>query len=199
MAHVESEWLVHTAARLAAAPARVAPAFDDDQIVRRRAAVSLVLRPGPELLLIRRSLRVGDPWSGHLALPGGHVDPGDRDAEAAALRETLEEVGLDLRAWGTRLGRLDDFVTQPEHPRHPLTISAFVYGGGASPALRPNHEVAGLLWLPLVDLGRPERRGTRVLEWRGEARTLPTFPVGDDAVWGLTLRLIDDLLARLRG
>lgn len=134
-----------------------------------------------------------------MALPGGYVDPGDRDAEAAAQRETREEVGLDLRAWGSRLGRLDDFVTRPEHPRHPLTISAFVYGGEESPLLQPNHEVAELLWVPLSDLQQPERRGTLVLEWQGQSRVLPTFPLGSATVWGLTLRIIDDLLARLQG
>jgi 8-oxo-dGTP pyrophosphatase MutT (NUDIX family) len=199
MAKVESEWLLRAAARLAATPTTMAGPVPDGEIVRRRASVSLVLRPGPELLLIRRSQRDGDPWSGHMALPGGHVDAGDRDEEAAALRETHEEVGLDLESWGMRLGRLDDIVTRPEHPRHPLTISAFVYGGQDAPELVPNHEVAGFVWVPLVDLGRPERRGTLVLDWRGERREVPAFPLGDATVWGFTLRIIDDLLVRLRG
>ena len=50
----------------------------------------------PEILFIKRAGRVGDRWSGHVALPGGRRDPPDVDDRAAAIRETKEEVGLDL-------------------------------------------------------------------------------------------------------
>lgn len=50
----------------------------------------------PEVLFIKRASRVGDRWTGHVALPGGKRDPEDADDRAAAIRETSEEVGLDL-------------------------------------------------------------------------------------------------------
>ncbi len=50
----------------------------------------------PEVLFIRRAGRAGDRWSGHVALPGGKRDPEDADDLAAAIRETMEEVGLDV-------------------------------------------------------------------------------------------------------
>ena len=76
-----------------------------------QAAVAAILRPnvgiaGYDILFIRRAEYEGDPWSGHMALPGGRVDPQDRDEEAAAIREVHEEVGIDLRAQGRLLGRL---------------------------------------------------------------------------------------------
>lgn len=48
-----------------------------------------------EVLLIKRATRRGDPWSGDVAFPGGHVETGETDVEAA-VRETMEEIGLDL-------------------------------------------------------------------------------------------------------
>src|SRR5512147_2036461 len=74
----------------------------------RQSAVSIVLREpasGPEVLFIRRSEREGDLWSGHVAFPGGRVEPGEGPLEAA-IRETEEEVGIDLRAVAERIGAL---------------------------------------------------------------------------------------------
>ena len=68
--------------------ARAAPA---------RAAVAMVLRPAAggasEVLLIERAEKPGDPWSGHMAFPGGRLDPSDPDPRFTAERETFEEVG----------------------------------------------------------------------------------------------------------
>ena len=85
---------------------------------QRRAGVAMVLRDdagdgaGPSVLFIERARWEGDPWSGHMAFPGGRVDPSDRDARAAAERETLEEVGLRLSG-AERIGRLDDRQGNP--------------------------------------------------------------------------------------
>ncbi|HEX9187840.1 MAG TPA: NUDIX domain-containing protein, partial [Vicinamibacteria bacterium] len=77
-----------------------------------RAAVALVLRDGvpagPELLVIRRAEHEQDPWSGHMGFPGGRAEPSDPSPEATAVRETLEETGLDLARDGSRLGALDE-------------------------------------------------------------------------------------------
>ena len=62
------------------------------------AAVAIVLAPDPDaVLLIRRAERAGDPWSGHMALPGGRYEPKDPDLLGTALRETVEEVGVALK------------------------------------------------------------------------------------------------------
>src|SRR5436190_23089519 len=78
----------------------------------KRAAVAVILRERGgeiEVLLIRRSERDDDPWSGHAAFPGGRKEPSDETPEATAIRETREEVGLDLGAPGVRvLGRFAD-------------------------------------------------------------------------------------------
>lgn len=161
----------------------------------RRAAVAMILRGAaraPEVLFIERAERSGDPWSGHMAFPGGRVDPGDAGARSAAEREAREEVGLDLRG-AERLGRLDDL-----HGRHHagvprLLISAFVYHLPDPPPLAPNREVRDVLWFPLVELQRPERH----VPWRIQGYQGPSFPgivVGDpdrQVVWGLTYRFLE--------
>src|SRR5262245_23913673 len=94
----------------------------------RRAAVAMVLANGPEgpsVLFIERAQHPGDPWSGHMAFPGGRVDPGDARPRDAAERETLEEVGLSLRG-AELIGRLDDKEGNPRIQRT-LIISGFVY------------------------------------------------------------------------
>jgi 8-oxo-dGTP pyrophosphatase MutT (NUDIX family) len=166
-----------------------------------RAAVAMVLRPGsagPEVLLIERAERADDPWSGHMAFPGGRVGPGDASARSAAERETAEEVGLDLAA-AEPLGRLDDL--EGRHAGRPagLVISAFVYHLEAPPALRPNHEVREALWVPLGRFLEPERH----IEWRfpRQPEGFPPYPgivVGDPArqvVWGLTYRFLERFFA----
>src|SRR5262245_57207262 len=63
---------------------------------------------GPEILLIRLAAHPDDPWSGHMAFPGGREDPGDPDLLSTAMRETLEELSLDLRSAARLLGSLDE-------------------------------------------------------------------------------------------
>ena len=77
---------------------------------KTRAAVAVVLGPtseGLQLLFIERAQHPDDPWSGHIAFPGGRIEADDPSPRAAAERETLEEVGLDLST-AEYWGRVDD-------------------------------------------------------------------------------------------
>ncbi|MFN0091830.1 MAG: NUDIX hydrolase [Acidimicrobiales bacterium] len=162
-----------------------------------RAAVAAVFRDGgrlAELLFIERAVREGDPWSGHMALPGGRVEPDDLDLNATAERETFEEIGLDLRV-GERLGQLDEL----HGGVRPITVSAHGYWlHGERPRLELNHEVADAFWVPLPELANP----ARFVAYEHPVRVGETFPgvevEGGRVVWGLTLRLLVDLFARLR-
>ena len=91
-----------------------------DQPGSQLAAVALMLAPaGPDLeaLFIRRAVRADDPWSGQVGLPGGRAEPRDADLLATAVRETREEVAVDLGG-AERLGILDDIypVVNIERP-----------------------------------------------------------------------------------
>lgn len=151
----------------------------------RQAAVAIVVREADvALLFIERAQRPGDPWSGHMAFPGGFVDPRDPDARHAAERETREELSLDL-AGATLIGRLDDIEGSPVG-RPALLVSAFVYAIDHVPLLVPNHEVRNALWVPLDWLVDPARA---VPYLRAGGGTFPGIRVGEEqpqVVWGLT-------------
>jgi 8-oxo-dGTP pyrophosphatase MutT (NUDIX family) len=161
---------------------------------RRGAAVAMVLRElhsGPEVLFIERARHPGDPWSGHMAFPGGRMDPTDPDPRTAAERETQEEVGLDLR--GARcLGRLDDMEGHNAAASQ-LVISGYVYRVEDPPELAPNREVAMAFWFPLAELHEP-RRQTLYPLGRAGMRDFPGILVGEaerHIVWGLTHRFLE--------
>jgi len=167
----------------------------------RRAAVALVLREqagAPEVLFIERATHPGDPWSGHMAFPGGRVDPEDRSERHAAERETLEEVGVDLAA-AAPLGQLDDLQGHRVAGVPRLVVSAFVYHLPAPPPLAPNHEVQEAFWFPLGSLLDPERH-VRYESGSREWRNFPGIVVGDPdrhVVWGLTYRFLEVFFQRV--
>ena len=165
-----------------------------------RASVALLLRPleaGLELLVIRRAARVGDPWSGHMGLPGGRRDSGDGGDLQTAVRETREELGLDLESTAELLGSLDDIQASANGLVIDLVVSAFVFLVGASPSLRLNDEVAEALWVPISVLGDGRCAMTHQVELRGTLRDLPGWDVGGRIIWGLTYRIVSNLLRQI--
>lgn len=165
----------------------------------RHAAVAAVFRAGEvdtELLFIQRAEHEGDPWSGHMAFPGGRAHALDVDSHATAERETAEELGLDLRP-ARRLGSLSD-VDGGRASNNLIAVSAHCYWlDGVRPELVLNHEVAAAVWVPVGQLLDEERH---IDYWYPPSRS--TFPgiqldVAKQVIWGLTLRLLADLFARL--
>jgi 8-oxo-dGTP pyrophosphatase MutT (NUDIX family) len=168
-----------------------------------RAAVAAILRDraaGAEVLLIRRAERPGDPWSGHMAFPGGRREDGDGDLRATAARETREEVGIDLDADGALLGRLPDLDAVARARRTGLVITPFVFALEREvPLVFDPTEVAEALWAPLGALARGEGAGTIPYVVEGCPVELPCWHVGGRVVWGLTYRMLQTLFEALRG
>jgi len=161
------------------------------------ASVAAVFRSGDhgtELLFIQRATKATDPWSGHMAFPGGRTDPGDGDAHATAERETREEVDLDLTD-AARLGSLSNLIPG----RHLQAVHAQAYWlEGPRPLLTPNYEVAATVWVPLADLA--DR--TRYIDYYYPLSD-STWPgiqldIESQVVWGLTLRFLADLFGRMQ-
>jgi 8-oxo-dGTP pyrophosphatase MutT (NUDIX family) len=169
---------------------------DPETLALRWAAVAVVLAPAPDaVLLIRRAERVGDPWSGHMALPGGRQEPSDGDLIATAIRETAEEVGLMLSR-DHLLGSLDDVAPlTPILP--PIAIRPHVFLVRQRPPLTLNPEVAGARWVDLDRLLEPGTHHPVRLEVGGESRDVAAYELDDAIVWGMTERVLNALLAQV--
>jgi len=163
-----------------------------------RAAVAAVLRSGEEgaeLLFIHRAEDPGDPWSGHMAFPGGRVDDGDADPMAAALRETREEVGLELDAVGEPIGRLADVRAIGRGRPLSMVITPFVFAVDCVPRLVPNYEVAAIVWVPVRFISDHSNRETMPYRRGGIALELPCYRYQGHLIWGMTLGMVDELLS----
>ena len=166
----------------------------------RRAAIAVILRPGvarePELLMIKRAEIERDPWSGHVACPGGRMEPGDPDLRSTAIRETWEETGIDLARVGLILGTLDDLSPRtPVLP--PLVIRPFVVAVPSDVQIVASVEVAVAFWVPLAALRERAAWGTSTVHVRGVPREESAFTHGEYTVWGLTERVLRELIERM--
>lgn len=155
---------------------------------QRAAATALILLPrdaGPEILFIQRASRPRDRWSGQMALPGGFVDPGDAGPQAAAVRETAEEVGVAL---GEPVGRLDDEGGRVSD----VIVSPFVFVLERPPQLELEQgEVADAVWVPVQHLASP---GARTFHWYRGMGPFPAIDYDRYTIWGLTHRVITRFL-----
>jgi len=165
---------------------------------RVQAAVAVILSPDPDaLLLIRRAEHPGDPWSGQMGLPGGRRSPGDADLRTTAMRESAEEVGLDLT--GARLlGLLDDHApTTTMLP--PILVRPFVFllPGRSRPKLKRNAEIADASWVNLDLLLAPGVYGAYRVSAQGISMERPGYRLPQGIVWGMTERILTPALRAL--
>lgn len=164
---------------------------------RREAAVAIVLAPDPDrLLLIRRAEHPRDPWSGQMGLPGGRREAADPDLLATALRETREELGLDL-AGAPLAGTLDDLApSTPVLP--PVIVRPYVFLPKVPlREFRISPEVQYARWAGLDELVAPGTYRPYTFEHRGLRLTRPAYHLGGDVVWGMTERILTPLLRLL--
>ena len=159
----------------------------------RRAAILLAVRARsdgePELLMIKRAEFESDPWSGHVACPGGRMEPRDHDLAETAARETLEETGIDIARDGRMLGHLDDLTPRtPLLP--PIVIRPFVALVRTDLTIVLSREVASAFWVPIEALREPTAWGRGVVPARAGGQAVSTFQHGEHTVWGLTERVL---------
>jgi 8-oxo-dGTP pyrophosphatase MutT (NUDIX family) len=197
MSLVHSHPLIqHLAADLAARPGLLAPTDGNP----RRAAVAVLFRsaaPGAlELLLIQRAERDGDPWSGHVALPGGRREPGDLTLQDTAVRETREETSIDLAINGVVLGALDEL--RPRTPvLPPIIVTPFVAVVRSDVEIVPSQEIADTFWVPWSSFSDPALTTESTVISRGTEWRVPSYVIGRHVVWGMTERILSRLAKRM--
>ena len=140
--------------------------------------------------MIKRADRVGDPWSGQVAFPGGKAQEGDSTLKETAIRETREEVGIDLGQDADFLGYFTPFRT------HTGTLDVFplVFLLKKKVEVRPNEEVSSYRWVKLEKLTTEQARSSYGVDAGGQTREMPALLVDGYVVWGLTYRIISSIL-----
>ena len=195
------------AADLRARPGRL----ESDDGNPARAAVAIILRARPEasppshesrvtshaldVLLIQRADREGDPWSGQVALPGGRRQSEDPTLQDTAIRETLEETGVDLAEHGLVLGTLDEL--RPRTPvLPPIIVTPFVAVAPADLPIQISDELADAFWTPWSTFADPARIDESTVTVRGASWKVASYLVGQRIVWGMTERMLRQLAER---
>jgi 8-oxo-dGTP pyrophosphatase MutT (NUDIX family) len=165
------------------------------------AAVAMILAGGPHdpaILFIERAKRIGDPWSGHMAFPGGRAEKADVDARRTAERETFEEVGIDLGA-AELIGRLDDQAGRRAGTSwRGRPIAGFIYHLAEPAEVVPSPEVEEALWVRSSALLEPRNQVDYNVSYA--PGTFPGILVGKPdrhIIWGLTYRFLESFMRAL--
>lgn len=166
-----------------------------DAALNGSASVALIFAGGDrdlQLCFIKRAERAGDPWSGHMAFPGGRAAVSDPSPQAVAERETTEEVGINL-AEGSLLGRLPSLPVLRLGLDTGMMLYPFAYHLQETPeGLTLSDEVAEAYWIPVAYLWDPVNADR--VEWKVEGATLkyPAIRYKQSRIWGLTYRILQE-------
>ena len=155
------------------------------------AAVALLIKgaTNPSILFVKRIQNPTDPWSGQIALPGGKRDGKDKNLKDTVIRETLEETGINL----DRCCFLGVMSIQKSTPRPEIKVLPFVIFLEHEPAITLSEkELEEYVWIPIEKLAKSK---TTVTFSFGES---PAYVINDTVIWGLTHRIIDELMQILK-
>ena len=184
----EASWITEVRTRLESPPPTRMAASDT-----RHAAVlvPLYVDAGELWTVLTRRTETLPHHRGQVAFPGGGRETGE-DPWTAALRESEEEIGLPPR-FVLRLGQLDE-VGSPAGFRIVPCVGAIPrqFEAEASPA-----EIAEVFPMPISALANPQTTEDREVVLNGRRRTLRIYHVGRHLIWGLTARILQNLLERL--
>jgi 8-oxo-dGTP pyrophosphatase MutT (NUDIX family) len=164
-----------------------------------KSASVAILIGGAAMLWIRRAENPQDPWSGHMGFPGGRSEPSDPDSRHTAERETLEELGISLSDCAQYIGALDEVQARNRFGLQPFKIAPHVYWSAADAPCRPDPvEVDEVHWIPLEHFFDQRHATTHELAHNGQTHLLPAYRFGRRIIWGLSHRILNDFLTRLK-
>ena len=162
----------------------------------KSSSVAIILRKRKrifEVLMIKRADREGDPWSGHMAFPGGRRESRDKDSYATAIRETREEVGISLPECASYIGRLSDKHARPARYNLGMFVTPFIFIMNKTSNFKLNHEVASLVWIPLEFFLDTGNRGDMLWQQRSRDIRVPCYKYEQFTIWGLSLSILIEL------
>jgi 8-oxo-dGTP pyrophosphatase MutT (NUDIX family) len=162
----------------------------------------MILKPHErdlQMLFIHRAHHPQDPWSGHMAFPGGRQDPEDLDLSFTIYRETKEEVGIDLNLHSEYLGRMTELQAMARGKPTSMTVAPFIYLVSSDVSPEPDPvEVQDTIWVPLAFM---QQQGVERIVSRptpdGSAMQVPALEYGGKTIWGLTYRMLRNFLELL--
>ena len=147
---------------------------------------------------IRRTEHPDDPFSGHVAFPGGKKKDEDETLADTAAREVSEELGFDVARDAEILGEMDFIRPLTPSVGH-YAVKPFVAAVGGEAEFSPNYEVAECFSVPLSHLLDERNRDVRKRDRGGVVVNDYVFVYGNHIIWGLTGRILDGFLARTSG
>ena len=161
----------------------------------RLASVAMILRDldtEPSVLFIERAKNENDPWSGQIAFPGGNMERKDGSIVDTAIRETSEEVGLELQKSAV-LGRIDDQQGKNNYREIPLIISCVIFETMGDHERIHSQEVGDSFWIGIDHLRNPDNRINYQTEYAPDP--YPGIDLSEGRVlWGLTYRFVEGFL-----
>ena len=162
---------------------------------RRPAAVLVAIierAEGLAVLFTRRTEQLAQ-HGGQISFPGGGIEAADRDAVAAALRETQEEVGI-APALMRPFGYLDCFETISGYCVTPVVADLDAdYRAAPDP-----REVAEVFEVPLAFFVDPANLRGRCIDYRGQPREIFEFLYNEKNIWGATAAMLMSLVRRMK-
>jgi hypothetical protein len=113
------------------------------------------------------------------------------------MRETREEVGLDLAA-ARLLGRLEPLPAMPRGAAAAMSVSPFVFAVDTIGELTLSAEATATFWLPLGRAASGELDGQYEYPWKESLLKLPCWRYEERVVWGLTYQMLQAFLLSLK-
>lgn len=156
-------------------------------------AVVYAARPVESVLLMRRSQRPNDPWSGHWAFPGGRREPHDADLIETALRELSEECGVDLSRY--QLDRPFRISHAGQHMGRLMLVAPFLFRIDEAIEAAPDGvEAEEALWFPLSVVRDAASHLADAVPNLPGGRKMPGIPLHGVPLWGFTYRVLCEWL-----
>ncbi len=162
------------------------------------AAVMMILKETEEefsMLFIKRPEAEWDPFSGHMAFPGGKMSGGDKSKLETAIRETQEEIGVDLGVHGRILGELDDVNPNNPRARGYIVTPYLSFLTVEVPLELDRSEVEEAVWVPMEHLRDVRNFKVRMRERDGKLIEDYTYNYGPYLIWGMTGRIVHGFLS----